>query len=133
MSVGSTSISITQPKSITATLSSVSLSEPWRPASIIHGLGLWPFHPLLTIAEKTSSDMFASIKFTGLIRFGHNYSPVWLLIKLWKKAIPSGAKRAAHIDFVKTKAKERLDRETDRKDLTAYASLFPPSIIVLIR
>lgn len=77
-------------------------------------------------------NLFASIKFSGVIRFAATYPAVGLLLKVLQSVMPSfSAKRAAHLAFTETKVNERLGRDTSREDLMTYASLSPFIIAIL--
>lgn len=66
-------------------------------------------------------NLFASVKFLGIMRFAATYPIINRVFKLLMSNIPSMAdKRSAHFAFTKQKTENRLNRDTDRKDFTTY-------------
>ncbi|MCJ1352148.1 MAG: hypothetical protein MMC33_002132 [Icmadophila ericetorum] len=66
-------------------------------------------------------NIFEGVKFIGVMRLADTYQMVGVLFKILQTAIPSiGAKRAAYLEFTRTKIESRLDRKTDRKDFMTY-------------
>lgn len=66
-------------------------------------------------------NIFASVKFLGIMRFAATYPIINRVFKLLMSNIPSMAdKRKAHFAFTKQKTESRLNHDTDRKDFTTY-------------
>jgi hypothetical protein len=64
------------------------------------------------------------------MRLAEAYPAVSLLFKIIQTVVPSAAaRRKAHLKFTKDKIEERLNRDTDRKDLMTYAR-FPYVFLV---
>ena len=75
------------------------------------------------LLTKGYRNIFEGVKFNGVMRLADTYQMVGVLFKILQTAIPSiGAKRAAYLEFTRTKIESRLDRKTDRKDFMTYAS-----------
>ncbi len=70
--------------------------------------------------------MFASLKQLSILRVGGTYPSIGLFFKVLLTVMPSfSAKREAYIKYINDRAEERMNRETDRKDITSHASSLP--------
>ena len=64
-----------------------------------------------------------AIRFLGILRCAATYPVMNLALKVLTIIMPSfEAQRVAHLEFTQAKIENRLDMETDRRDLMSYAS-----------
>ncbi|KAL8663419.1 MAG: hypothetical protein Q9168_008100 [Polycauliona sp. 1 TL-2023] len=68
-------------------------------------------------------DIMQAIKFFGFIKTSAKYAVLRYALKLLEAVVPSIAEsRARHFEFTKTRIEKRLEMETTRTDIMAYAS-----------
>ena len=61
---------------------------------------------------------------SGVLRFAMNYPAIGVVFGILQNVVPSiTKKRKQHMNFIEERVRKRLDLNTDRKDVIAYASL----------